>query len=132
MNYYLNTIFVITQLKEPPKDAKGEQVQEFTNHYFLMSLGDNISNKQPVYLGDGVIMNYYVSTRTNNLVVEMFTTKMMADEELIDSQRSKFVDSLFFARRIYKSSKNDFELSEFLSIDYSGQNKADKKVEYYY
>lgn len=132
INYYVNTILVITQRKETllKVNGKTDTIYEFSNFYVRLPLGESLGSNKPKYIGDGEIMNAYMSIRTSSLILEMFSVKKMKDEELIQEQ-GRVMDSLFFARWVYRDVRDDFELSEYLSIDYTGITKPNAPLFFY-
>lgn len=99
------------------------------NYYLNILIGESLYNTQPKFLSDGEIKNVYIEANTGLLTIELFGIIPMTKEELKKITDSKNRDSLHFSR--WTSYGSDFELTEYVAVDYTA-NSYDPKVNYYY
>jgi hypothetical protein len=70
------------EVSENNSEGKPETRIVYSNYYLKLPLSESIGNQKPKYIGDGEIVNSYMSTRTNSLILEMFTVKKMDRPEM--------------------------------------------------
>lgn len=116
---------------EAQNNGKLEKKILFSNYYLKLPLSESIGNQKPKYIGDGEIVNSYMSTRTNSLILEMFSVKKLEPSEINDKLVNG-IDQLSFVRWVYRELKDMFELNEFLSIDYANTRNQDYYSTFYY